>query len=237
MASPAWQPLTAPLSTSDAPSPELELHRLSSGEAAALYIRRLIFEGRLRSGERVPQDDIARALTISRIPVREALVALEQQGWVTVEKNRGAFVAALDERAVRDHYELYGLVYGFAARKALERSDSMLGDKLVQLAREFSQAQTPEEASRLAIAFHAAVVDAASSPRINAMLRAMSALVPGNFHTLVTKATELQRPGFTAIARAVQQGDGERAASEYTKMMRRVAREVVVLFRERGLFL
>jgi DNA-binding GntR family transcriptional regulator len=244
--------LTAPLGPSDVPFPEHELHRLSSGEAAALYIRSLIFEGRLRSGERVPQDDIARALTISRIPVREALVALEQQGWVTVEKNRGAFVAALDERAVHDHYELYGLVYGFAARKALERSDSVLGDsvlgdsvlgdsvlgdKLVQLARDFSQARTPEEASRLAIAFHAAVVDAASSPRINVMLRAMSALVPGNFHRLVPKATALQRPGFTAIARAVQRGDGERAASEYTKMMRRVAREVVVLFRERGLFL
>ena len=37
----------------DIPFPERELQRLSSGEAAALYIRRLIFEGRLRPGERV----------------------------------------------------------------------------------------------------------------------------------------------------------------------------------------
>lgn len=221
----------------DEPFPEREFNRLSGGEAAALYIRRLIFEGRLRPGERVPQDDIARALRISRIPIREALVVLEQQGWVNVEKNRGAFVSVLDEQAVRDHYELYGLVYGFAARKALERGDATLSEKLGQVAEDFARAQTPEEANHVAIAFHAAVVDAACSPRINVLLRAMSALVPGNFYTLVPKAMKLQRPGFRGIARAVKRGDGERAAAEYTKMMRRVAREVVVLFRERGLFL
>jgi DNA-binding GntR family transcriptional regulator len=220
----------------DVAIPERELYRLSGGEAAALYIRRLIFEGRLRPGERVPQDEIARALSISRIPVREALVALEQQGRVTVEKNRGAFVALLDEQAVCDHYALFGLLYGFAAQKALERTDSLLGEKLTQLAEDFSRADGPGEANRLAIAFHGAVVDAADSPRIDVVLRAMSALVPGNFHTLVPNATQLQRPGFIAIARAVKRGDGARAAAEYTKMMGRVAREVVVLFRERGLF-
>lgn len=226
-----------PRSLPDLTSPERELHRLSSGEAAALYIRRLVFEGRLRPGERVPQDDVASALSISRIPVREALVALEQQGWVTVEKNRGAFVAVFDERVVRDHYELYGLVYGFAAQKAIERSDAMLGDKLMQLAQDFGQARTAKSSNRLAIEFHATIVDAASSPRINTLLRAMSGMVPGNFYTSVPTAAKLQRPRFTAIARAVKRGDSELAASEYTKMMRRVASEVVNLFRERGLFI
>ena len=125
---------------------------------------------------------------------------------------------------------------GFAAQRSLERSNSMLGDKLAQIAKDFSRAQTPEEANRLAITFHATVVDAAGSPRINALLRAMSALVPGNFYTLVPQATELQRPRFTAIARATKRGDGDGAAAEYRKMMQGVAREAVVLFRERGLF-
>jgi DNA-binding GntR family transcriptional regulator len=220
----------------ETPLPERELYRLSSGQAAALYIRRLIFEGRLRSGERVPQDEIARALSVSRIPIREALVALQQQGWVTIEKNRGAFVAVLDERAVRDHYDLFGLVYGFATQTALARSDAGLGDKLLQISDDFSTARTAREANRLAIAFHAAIVEAAASPRINVVLRAMSALVPGDFFKLVPKAKEMQRPAFNAIARAVKRGDGQRAADEYAKMMRRVAGEVVLMFRERGLF-
>jgi DNA-binding GntR family transcriptional regulator len=220
----------------DIPFPERDLHRLSSGEAAALYIRRLIFEGRLRPGERVPQDDIGQALGISRIPVREALVALEQQGWVTLEKNRGAYVAVLDEQAVRDHYELFGLVYGFASRRALERKEAGLGDKLLQFARDFGATDSERDANRIAIAFHAAIVDAASSSRINVLLRSMSALVPGNFYTLVPRARELQRPRFTAIARAVKRDDADGAAAGYTKMMQRVGSEVVVLFRDRDLF-
>ena len=97
--------------------------RRSSGEQAALHIRGLIFGGELRPGDRVPQDDIARTLGISRIPVREALIALEREGWVRIEMHRGAFISAIDAQVVRDHYELYGLVYGFAARRAFGRDD------------------------------------------------------------------------------------------------------------------
>ena len=216
--------------------PERQLKRRSRGEAAALYIRKLIFDGYLRPGSRVHQDDVARALGISRIPVREALIALEQQGWVTIEPNRGAFVAPLDEQAVRDHYELYGLVYGFAAKKALARSAGVLGEKLTQLAGDYAATSDPAEAQRIALAFHAAVIDAACSPRVNVLVRALSALVPGDFYELVPEAKERQRPGFSAVARACRRGDGERAADEYAKMMRGVGAEVTRLFRTRGLF-
>jgi len=216
--------------------PERQLNRRSSGGSAALYIRKLIFDGYLRPGSRVRQDDVARALGISRIPVREALIALEQQGWVTIEPNRGAFVAALDEQAVRDHYELYGLVYGFAAKKALERSNGILGEKLAQLASDYSRTVDPAEAQEIALAFHGAVVDAAASPRIDVVLRALSALVPGDFYALVPDALALQREGFSGIADACRGGDGDLAATEYAAMMLRVASEVVDLFRRRGLF-
>jgi DNA-binding GntR family transcriptional regulator len=216
--------------------PERQLNRRSSGGSAALYIRKLIFDGYLRPGSRVRQDDVARALGISRIPVREALIALEQQGWVTIEPNRGAFVAALDEQAVRDHYELYGLVYGFAAKKALERSNGVLGEKLAQLASDYSRAVDPAEAQEIALAFHGAVVDAAASPRIDVVLRSLSALVPGDFYALVPDALALQREGFSGIADACRGGNGDLAAAEYAAMMLRVASEVVDLFRRRGLF-
>ena len=77
---------------------------------------------------RVPQDAIAQDLGVSRIPVREALIVLEREGWVTNEMHRGAFINALDEQTVHDHYELFGLIYGFAAKRALARA----GDDLPQ---------------------------------------------------------------------------------------------------------
>src|SRR5580693_9100782 len=100
-------------------SPYTVLTRLSSGERAALRIRELIFDGQLPRHTRIPQDEIAESMGISRIPLREALIALEREGWVTLELHRGAFVNAFDEVTLRDHYEMIGLVYGFAARRAL----------------------------------------------------------------------------------------------------------------------
>ncbi|HEX6476503.1 MAG TPA: GntR family transcriptional regulator [Acidimicrobiales bacterium] len=209
--------------------------RRSSGTDAALYIRRLIFEGELRPGERVPQDELAQDLGISRIPIREALIALESGGWVTIELHRGAFVTALDEQAVRDHYELYGLVYGFAAKRALARKAPGLDDELAKLADAFDESDDPEELESLAIDFHAAITGAARSPRINVVLRAMSGLVPGNFFELVPAAIEGERRGLTAIARAMKRRDGDRAAAEYQRMMRRQGDNVVAVLSERGL--
>ncbi len=103
-----------------APVPLMD--RRSSGDLVAIHIRSLIFNGELRQGDRVGQDDIARQLGVSRIPVREAIIALDREGWLTITPHRGAFVHGLDDDSLRDHYELLGLVYGLAARRAVERA-------------------------------------------------------------------------------------------------------------------
>lgn len=215
---------------------EPRLARRSSGDEAALLIRRMIFDGDLRPGERVPQDDVAAMLGISRIPVREALIALEREGWVTIELHRGAFVNALDARSVRDHYELFGLVYGFAARKAIERSDRELVDRLSAQVRACDATDDPVEFGRSASAFQAGLVDAAQSPRIKVLLRAMSALVPGEFFALVPDAMVVWRRGFAAVLRATRKNDGDAAADECLRTMRRIGEKVVAVFAERGLF-
>ncbi len=210
--------------------------RQSSGEQAAVYIRRLIFDGRLCPGERIPQEQIAQALGVSRIPVREALIALEREGWVTIEMHRGAFVNALDEQAVHDTYELFGLVYGFAVRRAIGRARADLGEHVDEIAGRLTRTDDPEEIQRLTIAFHAAIVDAAASPRIKVVLRAMSGLIPGNFFALVPGATEIERKGLTDIATAISNGDAGKASDGYERMMGRQGELVVQLFTDRGLF-
>jgi DNA-binding GntR family transcriptional regulator len=214
-----------------------ELVRRSSGEQAALYVRRLIFEGRLTPGSRVQQDDIARTLGISRIPLREALVALEREGWVTLEMHRGAFVNVLDERAVRDHYELFGIVYGYTIRQALARSGPQLVEELAPLERAIRSADDPLVAGELLLQFHATMIDAAQSNRIKIVLRTMSTIVPGDdYFRLVPGAVDVERRALPAIMRAIRKGDGEKAAAEYQRMMRGLADEVVGVLRQNGMF-
>ena len=61
-------------------------------------------------GDRVPQDEIAADLGVSRAPVREAVIALDREG------------LGLDENSTRDHYELLGRVYGYGARRTGQRA-------------------------------------------------------------------------------------------------------------------
>src|ERR1700722_2537018 len=118
-------------------SRQAKLVRTPSGEHIASYVRSLIFEGELRPGMRVPQDAIAQDLGVSRIPVREALIVLEREGWVTNEMHRGAFINALDEPPVQGHYELFGLIYGFAAKRALARGATDLPQRLAEIQTSF----------------------------------------------------------------------------------------------------
>ena len=207
----------------------------SSAETAAEYIRRLIFEGHLPPGGRVPQDDVAGDLGISRVPVREALIMLERQGWVTIERHRGAFVTALTAEAVHDHYELYGLVYGFAAQRALDRSGPAFVGRIGEIMQDV-RAGDGATVGRAILAFHRQVVDAARSPRVEVALRALSSLVPGDFFAVVPAAVAVEAKGLAAIHRALKTGDGARAAAEYQRMMRRIGDEVVAVFADRGLF-
>lgn len=217
------------------PNPEGVVLRQTSGDQAASYIRRLIFDGELQPGMRLPQDQIAEALGISRIPIREAIVALEREGWLSTQLHRGAFVNTFDEDTIRDHYQLFGLIYGLAARRAVERHDPELADRLAPIARKIATTDDPLEVHQLAIAFHSTIVDAANSPRIPVVLRAMSALLPGPFFVLVPDAIEPEQRGLAAIARAVKRGDADRAASEYAKMLKVQSESVVELFRQRNL--
>jgi DNA-binding GntR family transcriptional regulator len=212
------------------------LDRRSSGDEAARTIRGWIFQGELRPGERVPQDRVAEVLGISRIPVREALIALDREGWVTIELNRGAFVNTLDERAVRDHYELLGVVYGFAVRQASLHRDDASDEALVVIEDHLRGATTAGALYPLAVSFHAAIVAAARSPRIRALLRAMPPLVPGDFFEVVGDALDRQRDALLAIGSAIRAGDLDTASRRYVEMTGRNTQLVVDVFRTRGLF-
>jgi DNA-binding GntR family transcriptional regulator len=219
------------------PGPGEGFSRVSSGEQVGQYVRRQIFDGVLKQGQRVPQDAIAQTLGVSRIPVREALIALEREGWVTILPHRGAFVNPIDESAVRDQYELFALIYGFAVRRAIERQGEGLAAQLPPLQKRIAAAgEDADEMFRATIAFQRAVVAAANSPRLRSLLRQATSVVPGNFFELVPGSGKVEKQGAAAIVRAVKRRDADGAVQAYAEMMRKQADLVVSLFRAKGIF-
>lgn len=65
-----------------------------------------IGDGSLAPGQWVNIAKVARVVGCSATPVREALVGLEQDGFLVAELGRGFVAAPLDEQELRDVYEL-----------------------------------------------------------------------------------------------------------------------------------
>jgi len=208
----------------------------SSGERAADYVRQLIFDGELLPGDRVPQGRIATDLGMSKIPLREALVALGREGWVTLEPNRGVFVNAVDEEVVRDQFQLFALLFGFAARRCIEHDDPVLLEELTRMYEALVDSSDPEEIDSIVYAFHWAVAGGARSARLTAVLRGMSAYFPGTFFSLSGASDDIERRAMRALLDAIQQRDADAAVATYERLMNELVDIAIKRLRDRGLF-
>ena len=219
----------------DSVDPPRGLLRPTSTQQVADYIRRQIFEGKLRVGERVPQDEIAAELGVSRVPVREAVIALDREGWVMIQPHRGAFVVGLDENSTRDHYELLGRVYGYGAHRTAERATPEQIAALATIARKLQAATDPHEFSQLNLEFLRRLVGMAASRRVSATVRLMAvSIVPGDFFAEIPDAIRIHKRHLRAIMKALKAGDGETAEQEIISMLRQESDLVVALLTERG---
>ena len=215
--------------------PPRGLLRPTSTQQVADYIRRQIFEGKLRVGERVPQDEIAAELGVSRVPVREAVIALDREGWVMIQPHRGAFVVGLDENSTRDHYELLGRVYGYGAHRTAERATPEQIAALAAVHRKLQAATDPHEFSQLNMEFLRRLVGMAASRRVSATVRLMAvSIVPGDFFAEVPDAIRIHKRHLRVIVKALKAGDGETAEREIISMLRQESDLVVALLTERG---
>lgn len=85
------------------------------------FIKDSVVSGRLKPGERVPEQEIAENLGISRTPIREAFRQLESEGFISVTPRKGAVVSPITDKDVREFYAIKSLLEGFAARTACEK--------------------------------------------------------------------------------------------------------------------
>jgi DNA-binding GntR family transcriptional regulator len=210
------------------------LDRRSSGEMVADHLRRAIFSGRYGPGAKLPQEEIASELGVSRIPVREALVILEAEGRVRMELHRGAFVIGMDAESVRDNAELFGMIYGFLARRTAERADDDTKVTLAQIAETMAVAERPGDVWRTAEHYLDLIIVAGAAPRLAPVIRRMRSLAVANLFDVVPEAVDNTRDGTLRMIEAILAGDGARAAEIQAEAQRRGAELVIAEFTRRG---
>lgn len=84
-------------------------------------VRKAIETGVLIPGEKINEEMLASKLNVSRMPVRQALRALEAEGLITLIPHAGGVVSALTPEELEELYHLRATLEGMALARAVPR--------------------------------------------------------------------------------------------------------------------
>ena len=203
-------------------------------ESVADQIRQAIFSGRLAPGHKLPPErDMARQFQTSRVALREALRALEQEGMISIKRGfgGGAFVADFDHalRALADSLNTV-VKLGQAKSAHLTEARTIFEPELARLAalraddadlkamEELVRAQEQElRAGMLTrkhdIEFHTLMASACHNPVLTIVVSAIDEAIRDPIAR--SRLTPQMRAGVVGYHRslldAIRRRDGERA--------------------------
>ena len=133
-------------------------------EVVAAALRQAILDRELKPGDRVRQEEVARKLGVSVIPVREALRVLAGEAQVTYRPRQGYVVAELDVRDLAEVYRLRELLEAEAVRVALPKLTDAEIDRIAALFEQVAGAGTISDAMKANRRAHFVLFEAAGLP-------------------------------------------------------------------------
>ncbi|WP_454866959.1 GntR family transcriptional regulator [Pseudomonas lini] len=208
---------------------------ITATQKAYTELKRRIMDGVLAEGAPIRQDEVAQAMGVSKIPVREALMRLQSEGLVVITPNAGATVATL---TVADYLEMLDMRIALECR-ALELAVPNMAStdiaKARQLLAAYDQAMTQQEWSDLNMRFHECLYAAANRPRLMAMTRSVQDLMGRILRLRVSMAAGHTRSHqeHVQILDACEQGDTALAVALLRKHIEQTQREVQGYFRNK----
>ncbi|WP_428697716.1 GntR family transcriptional regulator [Stappia sp.] len=135
-------------------------------------IRQAIIAGELKPGGTLRQEELAKAYSTSRMPIREALRVLAGEGLVQLAPNRGAIVAPIDANELRENFEMREAAELLALRLALPHLSNAQIDRAAALQDRIADAGLIEF-GRLNKAFHTTLYAPCQRPRLLAHISSL----------------------------------------------------------------
>jgi DNA-binding GntR family transcriptional regulator len=183
-------------------------------------VRKAILTGVLTPGARLRQEELADVFGTSRIPVREALRALEYEGLVSSEPNRGFTVTALDADDVEEVYHLRILLESEAVRLALPLLTDEDLDDLEQLFSAMQAAEKPDEQLAAREGFYLRLYSVTGRPRLVGLIMRLRQEVARVLRwATIQHSSSIHEQFFEAV----RTGDADRAVAQLSSHYRRVA--------------
>ncbi|MBK0418907.1 FadR family transcriptional regulator [Leucobacter sp. CSA1] len=218
---------------------------LSVPDRLSVDLERLILEGKLEPGERLPAErDLAAHLGVSRVSIRDALRELENRGLIDRRPGRGTIVLRPGERAnlpdevlgvvsslrpeLHDIMELRAIIEPPTARITAHRATPRDLAQLRELVEAMEVDVSKERYAELDRAFHQAIAQYAHNPLLSLITEQIALqIAPSRANRYQTRARRsASSVAHRRIYEAIAAGDGDLAEREARDHVLAISHEI-----------
>ena len=218
---------------------QTDVQRGSLGNRAFIILRDKILNEEYVKGQKLNEVTLAKELSISRTPIREALKQLELEGLVESIPNKGVFVIGFSPRDIDDMFEIRVALESLAIELAIDRmTEENLAriKKIFELMEFYTSKDDQHEISLLNIQYHDSIYQSTCSQYFAQLLKDI------NYYVSVTSRHSISQPErldtalqeHKAIYDAIVAKDKEKAKEMIQKHIRSTQMLVRHFFDEKG---
>lgn len=181
----------------------------AKSDSILTVLRAEIIDGTLPAGARLKEEAIAARFGVSRVPIREALLQLESEGFIDTEKYKGATVSTRSQQHVVELMQLRRGLEVLAASLAAERRGGDQVEEMqavVERGRRAGDAGAVEELPPLILEFHKVVARASGNVELARMLDGLLLRIAWGFEMEIEDRIDTSWADHAAIATAILGG-------------------------------
>jgi DNA-binding GntR family transcriptional regulator len=215
------------------------VRRAPLGDLIAARLRQEILLGVRPAGSPVPQQELTATYRTSRVPVRDALIRLAQEGLIMQGQSAHAVVAELTYDDIADSFDIEALMQGRAAYRATLRSADAEIDGLAEIQAEMVGATKDADLARLgelSSHFHRQLAGLAKSYRLLAYIRNVSVGIPRTYFIEIPEWSSWAAEAHGEIVDAMRARDPDRAESLVRRLIEKSGADLVKHLRARNVF-
>jgi len=195
-------------------------------------IREAILRGDFKPGERLKQSELADAMGVSRMPIREAFRKLESEGLIILEPHKGAVVKPINVSDIEEIYTLRAELEKMAVYQSVEHLSEDDHRQLTTLVEHMEAAQDVDEFIEYNIEFHRLLMKNCKWERLNSIISNLWNGLPQQTPHILTGQKETSNVEHRSILNAVVNKDKETAAYLVSKHISRTGEKLVKSLKE-----
>ena len=198
----------------------------SSRQKVYRHVKGGIVSHSLKPGDMIHERDIAKELGVSRTPVREALQALQDDGWLTVIPRKGTMVRPMSRAEIQEVLQLRVIIASAGITLStgrIGRNDFAYLKTFIKRQEEAVAAKDPRKYMEADMAMHHALVQLGGSRRLTVFAENLL----GHFQRIGNETLKTAQDmanslaGHKAILAALEKGETEEARRLMTEHIER----------------